>query len=116
MTDVSQRIANLSPEKRALLEKRLAEAMAAKAGGAEIEHAPNEEPVPSFGQERLWLLEQFHGGSSSYNLGYGLDMEGTLDVAALKSALNSLALRHEPLRTLLIASAGQLTYFVKLNR
>ena len=109
MTDVSQRIANLSPEKRALLEKRLAEAMAAKAGGAEIEHAPNEEPVPSFGQERLWLLEQFHGGSSSYNLGYGLDMEGTLDVAALKSALNSLALRHEPLRTLLIASAGQLT-------
>jgi len=108
MTDVSQRIANLSPEKRALLEKRLAEAMLVRPGGAEIEHEPNEKPVPSFGQERLWLLEQFHGRSSSYNLGYAVRMEGVLDVAALQSALNAVALRHEPLRTLMITSAGKL--------
>ena len=39
MTDLSQRIANLSPAKRALLDKRLAESLAAKNGAAQIHHA-----------------------------------------------------------------------------
>lgn len=54
--DIDQRIANLSPEKRALLEERLAKPTSARSRPALIEHNANQVPVPSYGQEILWAL------------------------------------------------------------
>lgn len=65
-------------------------------------------PVPSFGQERLWLLEQIESGTAQYNISFTLRLEGTLDFAALKSALGAVIQRHETLRTRYIHAEGQL--------
>ena len=65
-------------------------------------------PVPSFGQERLWLLEQIDRGTAQYNISFALSLEGTLDFAALKSALSAVVQRHETLRTRYIHAEGQL--------
>src|ERR1035438_8310200 len=109
MTDINQRIASLSPEKRALLEKRLAESRPTSNRAAPMEHTPTGEAVPSFGQEMLWTLEQIDRGTPQYNVCYALYLRGKIDVPALKNALAALVNRHETLRTRYIMStSGQL--------
>src|ERR1035438_4653482 len=105
MTDINQRIANLSPEKRALLEKRLAESRPAPSRTAPIEHLTAGVVVPSIGQEILWALEQIESGTPQYNVCYALYLRGETNVAALKNALRALVNRHETLRTRYIMSA-----------
>jgi NRPS condensation-like uncharacterized protein len=53
----------------------------------------------SFGQQRLWVLEQFEPGSPLYNVSGALRMRGRLDVAALERGLNEIIARHETLRS-----------------
>jgi len=109
MTELRDRIANLSPEQRALLQKRLAESTAAKGRISTIEHIPSAEAVPSFGQEMIWALEQLESGAAQFNIGYSLRLTGNLDVAALRNSLTALVHRHETLRTLyLMGDDGQL--------
>ncbi|MEN9865499.1 MAG: hypothetical protein RL748_1089, partial [Pseudomonadota bacterium] len=55
--------------------------------------------LPSYAQQRLWLLDQIEGGSSHYNMPSALDMRGALDVAALTRALHTIVERHQSLRT-----------------
>lgn len=105
MTDIDRRIANLAPEKRALLEKRLAESEASKNRVAPIEHNETADSVPSFGQEILWAIEQIERGAARYNLSFSLHLKGRLDAGALKSALRALVDRHETLRTQYVTSA-----------
>ncbi|MGW3961742.1 non-ribosomal peptide synthase/polyketide synthase [Amycolatopsis sp. NPDC005003] len=50
-------------------------------------------------QRRLWVLDRQHPGSTEYNAGVGLTLEGPLDHDALRAALDGLAARHESLRT-----------------
>ncbi|HEY6376807.1 MAG TPA: amino acid adenylation domain-containing protein, partial [Edaphobacter sp.] len=73
-----------------------------------IEHSATEVPVPSFGQERLWLLEQIESGTAQYNISFALRLKGTLDLAAFKNALSAVVQRHETLRTRYIQAEGQL--------
>jgi hypothetical protein len=61
---------------------------------------PRSELIPvSFGQERLWLLNQSGQMGASYNIQLALGLAGDLDVAALESSLSELIRRHEVLRT-----------------
>jgi amino acid adenylation domain-containing protein len=53
----------------------------------------------SFAQQRLWFLDQLEPGNSNYNIPIVLRLKGALDVAALKSSINGILLRHETLRT-----------------
>ncbi|MDR6985537.1 hypothetical protein J2X32_004211, partial [Rheinheimera pacifica] len=53
----------------------------------------------SFAQQRLWLLDQIDGGSAHYNMPFTLRLSGTLDRAALTTALNGIVMRHAVLRT-----------------
>ena len=75
---------------------------------APIAHSTTGAPVPSFGQERLWLLEQIDSGTAQYNISFILRLDGILDFAALKSALSAVVRRHEPLRTRYIHAEGRL--------
>ncbi len=67
---------------------------------AAITRVPREEAtLLSFGQERLWFLDQLEPGDPSYILPEVLRFEGALDAAALALALSAIVERHEVLRT-----------------
>jgi hypothetical protein len=98
--DQSQRIADLSPEKRALLMQRLT---ARVVGGVKpsiiLPRPPNGDTPAALAQRRLWFLDQLEPGSALYTIPAALEMTGTLEVAALQRALNEIVRRHEALRT-----------------
>ncbi len=64
-------------------------------------HAPT-----SFAQQRLWVDEHIQGPSSRYNIPVANEIVGPLDVAALETAVQTLADRHEIFRTTITAVDG----------
>ena len=68
-------------------------------------------PLPlSFGQERLWQVEQLHqgkDGSAVHNLRAVFRLTGELNIPALHSSLQAIVDRHEVLRTRFPAVNGQ---------
>ncbi|ACB52421.1 peptide synthetase [Crocosphaera subtropica ATCC 51142] len=100
--DLSQLIANLSPEQRALLEKRLKE--------KNIKHPSfqtqmigkrqSSAVIPlSFAQQRLWFIQQLEPENNSYNVPSAFRLRGKLEVEILERTLNEIVKRHEMLRT-----------------
>ena len=61
----------------------------------------------SFGQERLWFLDQLEPGTAAYNLGWAFRIIGSLDQAALVKAFQAVVARHEPLRTVFTSWEGE---------
>jgi amino acid adenylation domain-containing protein len=61
----------------------------------------------SYGQQRLWFLDQLNGGGPTYNLPIPVRLDGDLDVAALQRALSTVVARHEILRTSYPVHDGQ---------
>jgi len=61
----------------------------------------------SFGQERLWILDQINPESSAYNIVLGMKLQGKLNIAALEQAIGEIIRRHEVLRTHFPVRAGQ---------
>jgi len=53
----------------------------------------------SYGQQRLWMLDQIDGGSAHYNMPAALKLTGELEYQVLEQALQALVERHESLRT-----------------
>jgi len=53
----------------------------------------------SFSQRRLWFLDQLQPGNPAYSLVQAIRIEGPLDLAALRSALQAIVARHASLRT-----------------
>jgi len=108
MSDFSQRIADLPPEKRRLLEARLAEKRASPAGSEIITPRRSAGPSPlSFPQQRLWFLDQLEPGSPFYNLPVALRLGGPINLAALERSLNEIVRRHEILRTTFRVTDGR---------
>ncbi len=67
--------------------------------GVEQLGRPVEPPPLSFGQQRLWLLDQLDPGSPQYNMPAAFELHGALDVRALERALRRVVTRQEALRT-----------------
>ena len=52
----------------------------------------------SFGQQRLWLVDQLNPGKSNYNLLAPLRFKGPLDAEVMRRTLDEIIRRHESLR------------------
>jgi amino acid adenylation domain-containing protein len=113
MESIDSRIARLSAEQRALLEKKLmARAAASEANGA-IPRGDSHGPYPlSFAQRAIWFVDQLKPGSPVYNVCKAFRIEGPLSVEALRSALDGVIARHESLRTLVKVDNGHPTQVV----
>jgi acyl carrier protein len=60
----------------------------------------------SFGQQRLWFLEQLTPGEPTYNLPYACWLAGPLDAHALQRAMDAMVARHAVLRTSIVGRDG----------
>jgi len=79
MKDISQKLAGLSPQQRALLALRL------KKQGQEFNTFPL-----SFAQQRLWFLDQLAPGNPAYNLPIIVHLSGQLNVDAMRRSLDEI--------------------------
>ncbi|MEV6163999.1 amino acid adenylation domain-containing protein [Streptomyces sp. NPDC052052] len=75
---------------------------------------PGVRPVPrtgalplSSGQRRLWFLDRMHPGSPEWVAPLFLRLPAALSPQAVADALETLAARHEPLRTRYVAEGGE---------
>ncbi len=91
------RLAGLSPAKRALFERRLREAAASNEA---IPRKTRTGPSPlSSAQQRIWMIDQLTPGTLAYNVPRAMRLRGAIDEDALQRALGAIVARHEILRT-----------------
>ncbi len=104
----SRNSVNLRAAKRELLSLLLAKE------GIQFRHSkqihprldPNNTPL-SFGQERLWFLDQLEPGSSVYNICRAQRLKGRLNTVALEKGVNEIVSHYEILRTTFLAADGR---------
>lgn len=111
MEDLSTRIAQLSPAKRALLELRLKQGSTREAQPIRPRTNHTSAEV-SFAQQRLWFLDQIEENRALYNVPRAMHLSGTLDIPALQRTLNELVSRHEPFRTYFASIDGVLRQII----
>ncbi|MDZ8110306.1 MAG: amino acid adenylation domain-containing protein [Nostoc sp. DedQUE12a] len=93
---MDKHLSNLSPAKKALLEKW-------KGGKFQADTIPKRQisnNIPlSFSQQRLWFIDQLYCGSSFYNIPIVFHIKGQLNTTVLGQSLNAILKRHEIWRT-----------------
>ncbi len=108
MSDLIERIAALSPEKRELLLQRLNHKKENVSLEKILPQSRESNTFPlSFAQQRLWFFEQLTPGNFTYHSLAGVRLTGTLDASSLDRSLNELVKRHEVLRTAFKTINGQ---------
>lgn len=97
---ISQRIAQLSPDRRELLEKLLKAKSQGNAKSKTSSWPFDSLTFPlSFAQERVWFMNQWAPGTPLFNL-HGTNRLGMpIQEAVLERSLNEIVRRHEMLRT-----------------
>ncbi|WP_312033990.1 non-ribosomal peptide synthase/polyketide synthase [Rhodococcus sp. 3A] len=89
------------------LAPRMSEAGDGASAGPDLVPQPRPDRIPlSLAQQRMWFLNQFDTSSATYNLPAAVRLTGSLDRAALTSAIDDLITRHESLRTVFPDSRG----------
>src|SRR5688572_24916784 len=106
MSNLNQKIADLSPAKRALLEARLL-----KKGAPEnlpaIALSQTSDPELSFAQQSMWFLDRLEPNSCFYSIPQAIRISGPLNIEALRRSFETVVARHEVLRTQIVAVDGQ---------
>ncbi|MBG7702860.1 hypothetical protein HCJ76_33590 [Streptomyces sp. MC1] len=98
---VADRLARLTPEQRAALQRRLRHGEEGPAAEPELTRRPGDRSVSPLGldQERIWILDQLDPGGHTYNISTGLRFKGAFDEEAFRAAVTALVRRHELLRS-----------------
>ncbi len=108
MKDFAERIAALSPEQRALFEKRLKQKGLNSLRKRSLSKRTASAPlILSVAQERLWFLHQWQPDIPLYNESSLLRLTGQINSAVLEYSINEIIKRHEILRTSFGVVAGQ---------
>lgn len=104
---VTDRLAALAPEQRALFEKlREKQRKTARVHQPPppILPVPRDRDLPlSFSQQRLWLLDQIEPGNPAYNMPLALRLVGEIEPRLLKWIFSEIVRRHESLRTTFVS-------------
>ncbi|MBH8561813.1 condensation protein [Nostoc sp. CENA67] len=109
MSELSQRIAGLSPEKLKLLTQKLNQKKGNLLSKTQIKPQSRESntfPL-SFAQQRLWFLDQLEPGNPAFNICQFMQLTGLLNVVALEKSFQEVVKRHEILRTTFTIIDGQ---------
>lgn len=110
---LEQRLENLSPAKRILLEMKLKGKTAPVKVPELIPLRENSGVAPlSFNQESLLFMEQLNPHTSAYNLYEAIRITGDLNLDALQQTFDSIVARHESLRTTFRELEGQQQQFI----
>jgi amino acid adenylation domain-containing protein len=101
------RLFNLPPEKRELLQRLLGQHTTV---ARRIERRPGGMSVApaSFGQRRIWFLDRLEPGSPVYQISTALELRSVLNAEVLARSVNALVERHEALRTTFAETDGEL--------
>ena len=107
--ELAARLAQLSPERRALVERALRDAAAkASAGTPQVSDtiartvAPGDHAPLSYTQELLWMFERASPHVATYNSPRIFRLRGALDVVALRGALDAHVVRHDVYHTRIV--------------
>ncbi|MBV9773785.1 MAG: AMP-binding protein, partial [Gemmatimonadetes bacterium] len=114
--EVTDRMSQLSPERRLLLQRLMQEKMRAKEGSEEILPVPRDraQHLPlSFAQQRLWFIDRLDPGTAAYDIYSALRLRGELDVSVLRRALTEIVRRHETLRTVFAEVGGEAVQVIR---
>ena len=93
------KLGELSPEARALIERRRQTARPSTALGPTPRDASVTQLPLSFEQQSLWFIDRLSPGVAAYHIPVALRVIGSFDVSSLRSALDALVIRHESLRS-----------------
>jgi amino acid adenylation domain-containing protein len=96
---VQARLAKLSPERRALLDRLVGKDSGLRVPSRIGKRPPGVEVPLSFAQQRLWFFEQLSPGTAVYNMPLQVRLPFAVDHGALLRALDEVVRRHEILRT-----------------
>lgn len=109
MSELSQIIAALSPEKLQLLAQKLNQKQGNVVSRNQIlPQSRNSNLLPlSFSQQRLWYLDQLEPGNPAFNICQSMRLIGLLNVPALEQSFQEVVYRHEILRTTFTVVDGQ---------
>jgi hypothetical protein len=90
----------LSPAKRALLQRALRRRQQAARTASAIPRRQGSGPAPlSFSQQRMWFLQQWEPASHAFNGSRAFRLRGPLQAHALRGAFETVLERHQSLRT-----------------
>src|SRR5215210_2652455 len=111
---LTERVASLTPEQRALFEKLREKQRKAAARPAQ---PPPIQPVSgpmgegdwplSLDQERFWFMEQLYPGGAGLNITAATRMRGPVSMPAVAAALDEIVRRHAAWRTAFPLVAGR---------
>ncbi len=95
----------------AVVDSNLRDASASQA--PPIQPVARDRPLPlSFGQQRLWFLQQLEPESAAYCVPGALRLTGRLHLLALEQSFSELTRRHETLRTTFGQEHGEAVQYV----
>lgn len=100
--ELSNRRANLSGTKQAMLERYLKGKVKADTPDDTIQPRPEVAEALSCSQQRLFFLDHLQSVAVAYNISAALQIQGTLCLEALQQALDEIVRRHEVLRSVFV--------------
>ena len=105
---LTQRLKNLSPAKRVLLEMKLKGKNTFVRDRFSISPRKNSGIAPlSFNQESLLFIERLNPDTSIYNIYEAVRLTGSLNLDAVQKAVDTISERHDSLRTAFTEIEGQ---------